>query len=129
MPPSSTGSAPTPRAATVRSASSLPTNSVAERVIARRWLELAPWILIHVRSQALKQHLPQASVPAMAESMRDRHREAMLQLLAAKVDMRRVRALQLDDVRLPELLRMKLVKNYLERRARRKPRKDKPLAN
>jgi hypothetical protein len=62
-----------------------------ERKISARWLELEPFALINLRGE--RNLLP---------AVRDRHRAWLVSLLRLDIEMRVVRRLMLDDVRLDE---------------------------
>ena|SRR5271157_3801464 len=85
-----------------------------ERKIAARWKEWEPWAIIHLRQRGYY-----AAMSTELAHLRQWHREHVLSLLDAGIEMRLIRRHQLDDPRMTEEVRTVLVEAAIERR--RKP--------
>jgi hypothetical protein len=88
-----------------------PVPAHVERKIAARWKEWEPWVLVHLRQR----HFGSTVASTELARLRQQHRQHLLFLLEAGIEMRLVRRHQLDDPRITDEARALVVRAAVDR--------------
>ena len=88
-----------------------PVPAHVERKIARRWKEWEPWTIIHLHHRGYDSTRRSTELARL----RQRHRQHVLFILEAGIEMRLVRRHQLDDPRITDEARTLVVQAAVDR--------------